>query len=111
MTVWQEVLFVAFFISLPFLYDTRRTFRYHFRLATFFVLAAVTSLLAVVQFKHRNRSTPLLLPPPRPVLLSLFHSLTPCASDGCPGIRRISHLEKQIRTVYRYSTPLFPNLR
>ncbi|XP_060865943.1 uncharacterized protein LOC132941789 [Metopolophium dirhodum] len=55
MAVWLEVLFVAFFISLPFLYDTLRTFRYHFRLAIFSVLASLTSLLAVFQFKHRSR--------------------------------------------------------
>ncbi|XP_027842579.2 uncharacterized protein LOC114123711 [Aphis gossypii] len=55
MALWQEVLVVAFFISLPFLYDTQRTFRYHFRLAIFSVLAYLTSLLAVFQFKHRSR--------------------------------------------------------
>ncbi|VVC24302.1 Hypothetical protein CINCED_3A003734 [Cinara cedri] len=55
MAVWQEIAFVAFFISLPFLYDTRRSFRYHFRLATFTVLAALTSLLAVFHYKHRAR--------------------------------------------------------
>jgi len=56
MSVWLEILLVAFFISLPFLYDSCRTFRYHFRLATFTALAALTSLLAVFQFKHRARS-------------------------------------------------------
>ncbi|XP_025204428.1 uncharacterized protein LOC112601175 [Melanaphis sacchari] len=55
MAVWLEVLFVAFFISLPFLYDTRRTFRYYFRLAIFSALAYLTSLLAVFQFKYRSR--------------------------------------------------------
>ncbi|XP_026811787.1 uncharacterized protein LOC113552941 [Rhopalosiphum maidis] len=55
MAVWLEVLFVAFFISLPFLYDTRRTFRYHFRLTIFTVLAYLTSLLTLFQFKHRSR--------------------------------------------------------
>lgn len=84
MTVWQELLFVAFFISLPFLYDTRRTFRYHFRLATFFVLAAVTSLLAVVQFKHRNRSTPLLVI--TTAASSLSSTGSPRASDSCRRI-------------------------
>jgi len=54
-SVWLEILFVTFFISLPFLYDSCRTFRYHFRLATFSALAALTSLLAVFQFKQRAR--------------------------------------------------------
>ncbi|XP_050442362.1 uncharacterized protein LOC126846683 [Adelges cooleyi] len=55
MAVWTEILLVSFFISLPFMYDTCRIFRYHLRLATFFILATFTSLLAVFQYKQRMR--------------------------------------------------------
>ncbi|XP_050536958.1 uncharacterized protein LOC126903051 isoform X3 [Daktulosphaira vitifoliae] len=55
MVLWLEILVLSFFISLPFLYDLSRTFRYYFRLSIFFTLATLTSLLAVFHYNFRDR--------------------------------------------------------